>query len=310
MNTAAAITAGMNVLSRALPARILLVDDDELELELMYERLVSAGYDVVRANDAQEALACFERQWFPVVLTDMQMPGMDGLKLTEKLRSRALDDTYIIMFSGREDGLSYERGYFSGVDDYVTKHVPDIELLARIEAGLSTLTLRRSLKQARAALESVSTVDVQSGAYSTRHLLSSLHSEMQRARRYQRHLSVIIVQVARAADDGVVGMEGLDETTLQSIVRTLQKVVRLHVDWVARIGGGFAVVLPETNLAATGAIQGRIRKALQHLETDNVSFRLAASSLDASAQSAELDPLDFLRSTEKNCRPLPAEAAA
>jgi len=310
MNTAAAISAGMNVLSRALPTRILLVDDDELELELMSDRLTSAGYDVVRATSAQEALASFERQWFPVVLTDMQMPGMDGLKLTEKLRSRALDDTYIIMFSGRDDGLSYERGYFSGVDDYVTKNVPDIELLARIEAGFSTLTLRRSLKQARAALESVSTVDTQSGAYSTRHLLSALHSEMQRARRYHRNLSVVVVQVARESADGTVGMEGLDAMTLQSIVRTLQKVVRLHVDWVARIGGGFAVVLPETHVSATGTIQNRIARALEPLETEELSFRLAAAGLDGNAQSGELDPLDFLRGIEKNCRPVQVEVAA
>ena len=54
MNSVAAISAGMNVLSRAVPARVLLVDDDELELELMSDRLRSAGYEVVHSTRRAE----------------------------------------------------------------------------------------------------------------------------------------------------------------------------------------------------------------------------------------------------------------
>ena len=81
------------------------------------------------------------------------MPVMDGIAFTEALRGRGATDTYIIMLTMREASVDYERGYVAGVDDYLSKRVPDAELFARITAAFNTLALRRSLKEAQAALE-------------------------------------------------------------------------------------------------------------------------------------------------------------
>jgi DNA-binding response OmpR family regulator len=78
---------------------------------------------------------------------------MTGIELTERLRARGVEDSYIIMLTGRDSTLDYEEGYRAGVDDYLTKKVRDLELLARIHAGFSTYALRRSLKEARADLK-------------------------------------------------------------------------------------------------------------------------------------------------------------
>jgi DNA-binding response OmpR family regulator len=80
------------------------------------------------------------------------MPVMSGIELTERLRARGMDESYIIMLTARDSTLDYEVGYRAGVDDYLTKKVRDAELLARIHSGLSTFALRRSLKETRAAL--------------------------------------------------------------------------------------------------------------------------------------------------------------
>jgi two-component system sensor histidine kinase ChiS len=80
------------------------------------------------------------------------MPVMNGIELTERLRARGMDDSYIIMLTSRDSSLDYEVGYRAGVDDYLTKKVHDTELLARIHSGFSTYALRRSLKEVRAEL--------------------------------------------------------------------------------------------------------------------------------------------------------------
>jgi DNA-binding response OmpR family regulator len=62
--------------------RILLVDDDELELELMADRLKSLGFETHTVSDGGAALELLQTQSFPVVITDWQMPRMDGIHLT------------------------------------------------------------------------------------------------------------------------------------------------------------------------------------------------------------------------------------
>ena len=105
----------------------------------MADRLAGAGFEVERAPDGEQALALLSRQWMPVVITDWQMPVMDGIAFTEQLRARGVEDTYVIMLTMRESSMDYERGYYAGVDDYLTKKLPDAELFARIHAGFNTL---------------------------------------------------------------------------------------------------------------------------------------------------------------------------
>ena len=169
-----AIATRMSVLGRALPSRVLLVDDDELELELMADRLAAAGFEVARAANGEAALQLIEQQWYPLVITDWLMPVMDGIAFTEALRGRGATDTYIIMLTMREASVDYERGYVAGVDDYLSKRVPDAELFARITAAFNTLALRRSLKEAQAALEQAAAIDTESGAFALRELYTQV----------------------------------------------------------------------------------------------------------------------------------------
>jgi DNA-binding response OmpR family regulator len=133
-------------------ARILLVDDDELTLTLISDLLQSSGFEVRQAADGEQALKLLENEWFPVIITDWQMPVMSGLELTRRLRSKGVLDTYVIMLTALETESDYQSAYEVGVDDYLTKKLPDIELFSRIHAAYRTLNLRRSLQEAHAAL--------------------------------------------------------------------------------------------------------------------------------------------------------------
>jgi two-component system cell cycle response regulator len=146
------ITCRIKALTQAERLSILVVDDDEIELSLIGDQLEGRGFDVVRASNGQEALSLVDERFFPVLLTDLQMPLMDGIELAERVRARGMDETYIVMLTMRDGRFDYERGYAAGIDDYLTKKLPDVELYARINAAFNTAALRRSLKEARAAL--------------------------------------------------------------------------------------------------------------------------------------------------------------
>ena len=147
-----AVTGRLRALAKDMRLTILIVDDDELERILISDRLEARGFDVTRAANGAEALDLLEGPCIPVLLVDWSMPVMSGLELTQRLRARGVDDSYIIMLTSRDSTLDYEQGYRAGVDDYLTKKVRDTELLARIHSGFSTYALRRSLKEVRAEL--------------------------------------------------------------------------------------------------------------------------------------------------------------
>ena len=150
-----AITLRIRALSPEGASPILVVDDDELARALLSDRLESRGFRVTQAADGQEALAILQKQTFPVLLVDWKMPAMDGIELTQQVRGGGMQDIYVIMLTSKDGDVDYEQGYQAGVDDYLTKKVRDIELLARVHAAISTCGLRRELRETRAELEAL-----------------------------------------------------------------------------------------------------------------------------------------------------------
>lgn len=146
------ITTRLRALRNQAELEILIVDDDELERALIADRLERRGFKVTEASDGIEAMKLLEQQPFPVVLADWRMPTLDGIQLTEQIRARGMLETYVIMVTARDGNLDFERGYLAGVDDYVSKKVNDVELLARVHKAFEILALRRELRDARAEL--------------------------------------------------------------------------------------------------------------------------------------------------------------
>jgi PleD family two-component response regulator len=297
-----AMATRLSVLTRALPMRILLVDDDDLELELMADRIAAAGFEVSRAMNGEEALELLGGQWFPLVITDWQMPVMDGIALTESLRSRGIDDTYVIMLTMRESSLDYERGYLAGVDDYLTKRLPDAELFARIHAAFNTLALRRSLKDAQVALATALPVDKDTGAFTRSELFTKLQSELRRAQRYGRMLSVLTIGVRVAGSNTAPSAE-----ILRPVAEVLRTTVRTHVDWVARLDEGetptFAIVLPEAAPGDGPKIKERLRAALGNLDVGpELRFDYGLVSLDRSPTEGHKVEVEDLLGVAEQCR--------
>ena len=117
--------------------KILIVDDDPVNLEFFHLMLSKLGFVVEDANDGLEALAKLKKFRPDLILLDNIMPRMSGWELTKSLKSDPVyRDIPIIMFSALDDIKDKIAGFELGVDDYITKPFNFSEVLARIKATL------------------------------------------------------------------------------------------------------------------------------------------------------------------------------
>ena len=82
--------------------KVLLIDDEEDILDVLSLSLRSDGYDVITAPSGEEGLAVFEQESPPIILTDLKMPGMDGLEVLKRIKS-SNPDAEVIVVTGHGD---------------------------------------------------------------------------------------------------------------------------------------------------------------------------------------------------------------
>lgn len=132
--------------------RVLLVDDEEDIRDILGIVLTDIGYEVLTAEDGEEALRIFRESAPPIVLTDIKMPGMDGIDLLRALKSE-VPDTEVIMITGHGDldlaikSLKYE------ATDFVTKPINDDILEIALKRAEERITMKQQLRMYTENLE-------------------------------------------------------------------------------------------------------------------------------------------------------------
>lgn len=260
--------------------RILLVDDEPTQRLIMARLLKRAGFEVDTAGNGREALAKIASGDFQLMITDWEMPEMDGIALCSALR-RSQDQAYIyiILLTARDSIEHVVTGLQAGADDYLTKPVIEPELIARLNTGKRIVTLERSLRAANEENRRLSITDALTGACNRRYLMEQLPREIDRAARYGRQLAVIMCDVDYFKKINDTHGHMIGDEVLKWFVLMLQKAVRTS-DWVARYGGEeFVIVLPETNVMNAGVAAENLRRQLAaaRFESAEVNFPVTAS---------------------------------
>jgi len=131
--------------------RILVVDDQRANVEMLIELLRSRGYDVSGANDAESALAHIATHGVDLVISDIRMPGIDGYELTQRLRSDPATELLpVVLVTSVEDRNGHDervRGIESGADDFLAKPVRYAELFARVRSLLRVKVLQDEVRR-------------------------------------------------------------------------------------------------------------------------------------------------------------------
>jgi len=153
---AARNAAGVDTNAGRAQSKILVVDDNQQNLELLLAYLDSLDCTTCQATDGVEALEVVRRERPDLILLDIMMPRMSGFEVCRKLKTDPeTRDIPIIMVTALNELGDIERGVESGTDDFITKPVNRLELVTRVKSLLRVRHLKDELDRTLAYLDEV-----------------------------------------------------------------------------------------------------------------------------------------------------------
>jgi class 3 adenylate cyclase/CheY-like chemotaxis protein len=136
------------------PPRLLVVDDNPANLEILETRLKRQGYEVITAKDGDEALSRARAETPDLILLDVMMPGKDGIQVCRELKGdERLPFMPIILVTAKADPVDIVAGLDAGGDEYITKPVDHAALVARVRSILRIKALHDVVQEQAARLE-------------------------------------------------------------------------------------------------------------------------------------------------------------
>jgi diguanylate cyclase (GGDEF)-like protein len=255
-------------------AKILIVDDIPVNIQLLQTHLSTMGYEIVIAGNGEEALHQVENRKPDLILLDVMMPKMDGFQVCRILKNN--EKTFhipIILVTALNEIEDKIKGIEAGADDFITKPFNKLELLARVKSLLRIKSLHdqlqdkiKQLEQAKERLSELAVTDGLTGLFNYRYFRDYFLQELRRAKRHHSFVSLIMLDIDyfKHYNDTHGHLAG-DE-----VLRTLAKLMVANlrnIDVAARYGGEeFALVLSETNKASAWIVAQKIKELVEKHE--------------------------------------------
>lgn len=262
--------------------RILLAEDDPVSRLLFKRTLSDQGYTIETACSGEEALNRVLQGGIHILITDWDMPGLDGAQLCRRIRESEVEVyPYILMVTAHESLSDRVFALNAGANDYIKKPLEKPELLARLRSACELVAVQHKLRStntelslanqrlsiayeeitlAKEKIEQMSRVDQTFGCFNRHHLNEQLPREIERALRYKHSLALLLVDVDHFKHINDTHGHLVGDEILKMLVERTYSALRQSADWIARFGGEeFVVVLPETDLAGAHAVAEKIR---------------------------------------------------
>jgi diguanylate cyclase (GGDEF)-like protein len=241
--------------------KILVAEDDLVTRRMLEAYLMKWGYEVVMVADGQQAWQILQRENAPrLALLDWMMPEMDGMSVCREARRLNLQPyIYLILLTSRKYQEDVIAGLEAGADEYLTKPFDPVELRARLRTGARIVELQDSLIQAREALREQAMHDALTQLYNRRATMDILVSELSRASRDLKPLTVMMVDIDhfKSINDRFGHPAG--DAVLCEVARRLRSSMRAY-DTLGRFGGEeFLVVAPGCDASPCRAQAERLR---------------------------------------------------
>ncbi len=271
---------------------VLIVEDCADTRRSLQLLLHSHGYpEVETAENGQMALDILgaadprAEPRFDVVLTDLSMPGLDGIEVCRLIKSTPhLADTAVLILTAVTDEVTLERAFAAGACDYITKPFSVTELLARVRSAanlkrqLDNRKLRerelvhvtQQLKRLNEELQRMSILDELTGIANRRFFNILITQEWGRAARAVLPLSMMLIDIDffKYYNDYYGHPQG--DKCLQQVAGTLNALTRRPGDCVARYGGEeFVVLLAHTGLRGAALVAETLRKSIEDLKLEH-----------------------------------------
>ena len=273
---------------------IVVVDDEPAVLHTLTKYLSGAGHTVYPAKNGQEALRIVVERSPQLVITDWQMPGMDGIALTKALRQTKMGrQLYIIMFGGSADEDAQIRAFEAGADDYMVKSTRPTLVDARLRACSRVVQLqgeirkdkedvRRYMKDlsiANRKLQAAALTDPLTGLYNRRFCLERLEQEWAESVQTGKSLACLLIDIDHFKRVNDTYGHDVGDHVLVSTAGVLQAKLRAS-DVACRLGGEEFLVIGssmdrETALACAERLRADVEA--QTIKIASTSLRVTLS---------------------------------
>jgi len=262
--------------------KILIADDSLLSRRILEAFLVKRDYEVVSANNGEEAFRLLSADDAPrLAVLDWMMPGMEGTQVCRMVREQSGDRpyVYILLLTARTEREDLLKGLEAGADDYITKPFDPAEFHARLRVGRRILDLQDNLIAARDELRFRATHDALTGVANRAVILETLRREQSRQEREGGSFGLIIADIDhfKNVNDTYGHLAG--DSVLKAVTKTMETTLRPY-DSVGRYGGEeFLIVVPRSDATAALSVAERIRKAIaaKPVQTDAGEVQVTAS---------------------------------
>lgn len=250
--------------------RVLVADDNLISRRVLEAALRQWGYDVVLADDGNEAWKILRSPNAPrLAILDWMMPGLSGPELCRRVRQAGGDRyTYILLVTSRAEKQDVIEGLEAGADDYITKPFDQMELKVRLAGGRRIVELQDQLLEAQATLREQATLDALTKVWNRRSILEILEREVDRAGREHSPLSVAMADLDhfKQVNDTYGHLAG--DAVLVEAVERMRSSMRSY-DSLGRYGGEeFLLLFPGCEPAAAERLAERMRAEIERRPLD------------------------------------------
>jgi len=235
---------------------VLVVDDEDIVREPISAMLKHLGFKVDTAVNGNEALEKFEKNPYTFLLTDIRMPGIDGLELIRTIKKK-YPETCSIAMTGYTREYKYVETINAGATDFVNKPFGMEEIEAKVKRGVIERNIRQELSR-------LSITDALTGLFNQRHFYDRLKEEIARAERQNHSLALILLDLDdfKLYNDRFGHLAGDD--LLQKVGAVINSKMRQNVDSGYRYGGDeFAVMLIEAGKSVAKMMSNRIKAGIK-----------------------------------------------
>ncbi len=249
------------------PLPLILVVEDSPTTAALLSKYLGGAYRLLHAKDGIQAWDMLEQNPnIVLVITDIHMPNMNGHQLLVKIR-KSEDARHknmpVVVMTTAEDNVDRNLSFLNGANDFITKPVDEMELVARVNVHYRLARTIRELEASRKALSEQATTDPLTKLKNRRAFFEIGTKALATARRYVSDLSVILLDIDHFKKINDTYGHSVGDEAIVLVADVLMELSRTE-DTVARIGGEeFAMLLPDTNRLGTAVLAERIRSAIE-----------------------------------------------
>ena len=285
--------------------RILVVDDDRTQCHLLKTYLIQQGHQVDTEVNGEHALRKIYLSQPDIIITDYHMSPVDGLALTQTIKSNRFTQlTYVILVTAETDLNTMSDAFDAGVNDFIAKPIQHAELSARIIGARIAIGLQKNINQerddvrrqafelatAKRRVELLAITDQLTNLYNRRYAVSRLDQEWASFLRDGHPIGLLSLDLDLFKQIN----DNFGHDTGDEVLKHFAKILKqsLRADHIAcRMGGEeFIVIAPNTDLTAISVLSERIRDRVEKLQPEHLKLtRLITTSIGAAVTDISID---------------------